>query len=163
MVTATVVGVPKRVKRLRMAARTSCDARHNDGCKVSGAGALEAVIASDRQRATRVLAVTPTVDNFAIPTHCGQLARQLVSLLPSQMYCAVLEYGVDIAQWRIDVFRPVVAKEPSALYGASCAFVERVPTNEPAAIGRMSECQVVAQHRRATVVINPASLNIHNA
>jgi hypothetical protein len=27
----------------------------------------------------------------------------------------------------------------------------------------MSECQVVAQHRRATVVINPASLNIHNA
>lgn len=76
----------------RTSARANCDARHNDGCNVSGAGALVAVIASDRQRAARILAVTPAVDNFAIPTHCGQLAGQLVSLLSSQMYCAVLEH-----------------------------------------------------------------------
>jgi len=54
----------------RTSARASCDARHNEGCKVSGAGTLEAVIALDRQWSACILAVTPAVDNFAIPSHC---------------------------------------------------------------------------------------------
>lgn len=120
-------------------------------------------MASDRQRAARVLAMTAAVDNLAIPPHSCQFARQLVPFLPSQVYCTVLEHGVHIAQRWIDVPCAVIVEQPCAFHSPSRARVERVAAYEPAAIGRTGERQVMAEHWRTTVVIDPTSVNIHDA